>query len=122
MADISNPLLTRVLHRRRMLRYARLSAAGWVIFGGLHILVWWVAFDRPTSGAAPGELHGVLAVVVWPLLLAATACFVSLVIFTGRWILSPDPQESDWQSVSSPRSPEVMEPDAIEPALLERAS
>jgi hypothetical protein len=113
MADVFNPLLSRVLHRRRMLRFARLSAAGWAFFGGLHIVFWWAAFERPTVG----QLHGALSPTVWPLLLAATACFVALLIFTARWILAPDPLESDWQSVASP-----MSPDPIEATLLDRAT
>ncbi len=89
----ANPLLHQVLYRRRMMRYARLSLASWVFFGGLHIAVWWAAFENNRSGWP----QGFLGAIVWPLLLAATASFVCLVVFAARWFLAPgNPQDYSW--------------------------
>ncbi|QGN33665.1 hypothetical protein [Microlunatus sp. Gsoil 973] len=111
MKETVNPLLLQVLHRRRMLRAVRWSAAGWIFFGGLHIAVWWFAFENTPQGWP----SGLLGAVVWPLLLLATASFVSLVIYTARWLLAPEnPRAYDWlerDSVGGQASPSVVEPD-----------
>lgn len=85
MRQTVNPLLLQVLHRRRMLRGVRLSTTAWVFFGGLHIAVWWFAFEHTPDGWP----RGLLGAVVWPLLLVATASFITLVVYIVRWILSP---------------------------------
>jgi hypothetical protein len=93
MRETVNPLLLQVLHRRRMLRGVRWSATAWVIFGGLHIAVWWFAFEHTPDGWP----RGLLGAAVWPLLLIATASFITLVVYGTRWLLSPiEPPADDW--------------------------
>lgn len=93
MSEITNPLLQQVLYRRRLRRRARLSAVSWVLLGGLHIAVWWAAFEHNQS-LLP---QSVLDAAVWPLLLAATVAFVVMAYFTARWFLAPaDPQTFEW--------------------------
>jgi hypothetical protein len=91
MGAVANPILQQVLHRRRMLRLARWSAAAWVFFGGLHVIAWWAGFDHRFAAVSQDRLQA----VVWPLLFAATVSFVSLVVFTVRWFLTPDEVTSD---------------------------
>lgn len=101
MRETVNPLLLQVLRRRRMLRGVRLSAAAWVVFGGLHIAVWWFAFEHTPDGWP----RGFLGAVVWPLLLVATASFITLVVYIVRWLLSPvEAPAGDWLT-RSPVSP-----------------
>ena len=98
MPDATNPLLGQVLDRlrirRRLRRRARLAAGCWVFFGGLHIAVWWAAFEH--NGA--GWPTGLLGSAVWPLLLAATISFVFFGYYTGRWFLASGskPKNLDW--------------------------
>jgi len=93
MRETVNPLLLQVLHRRRMLRGVRLSASAWVVFGGLHIAVWWFAFEHTPDGWP----RGFLGAVVWPLLLVATASFITMVVYLVRWLLSPvQAPADDW--------------------------
>ena len=93
MRETVNPLLSQVLHRRRMLRGVRLSTTAWVFFGGLHIAVWWFAFEHTPDGWP----RGFLGAVVWPLLLVATASFITLVVYLVRWLLSPvEAPAGDW--------------------------
>lgn len=104
MRETVNPLLLQVLHRRRMLRGLRWSAAAWAGFGGLHIAVWWFAFEHTPDGWP----RGFLGAIVWPLLLVATASFISLVVYTARWLLAPsDPRAYDWleRTPAGPMSP-----------------
>lgn len=109
MTGTVNPLLHQVLHRRRLRRRARLSAASWVVLGGMHIAVWWAAFGHVQT-VLP---QAVLDAAVWPLLLAATAAFVMMVYFTARWFLAPgDPTTFDWlESVSG--TEDTAEPSAV---------
>lgn len=111
MRETVNPLLSQVLHRRRMLRGVRLSATAWVVFGGLHMAVWWFAFEHTPDGWP----RGFLGAAVWPLLLAATASFISLVVYGVRWLLSPvEPQGDDWLAqtlVAAPTAQPEREPD-----------
>lgn len=111
MRETVNPLLLQVLHRRRMLSGVRWSAAAWVGFGGLHIAVWWFAFEHTPDGWP----RGFLGAIVWPLLLVATASFISLVVYTARWLLAPeDPRAYDWleRAAAGPVSPTpVADPD-----------
>lgn len=86
MVTVTNPILEQVLHRRRMLRLARWSVAAWVVFGTAHIIAWSAAFDHRFSlfsGDLPTHL-------VWPLLLAATISFVSMIVFGARYFLTPE--------------------------------
>lgn len=93
MRQTANPLLLQVLHRRRMLRGVRWTAAAWVVFGGLHIAVWSFAFEHTPDGWP----RGLLGAVVWPLLLVATASFIGLVVYAARWLLAPiDPRAYDF--------------------------
>ncbi|HEY9290950.1 MAG TPA: hypothetical protein VIP98_06715 [Microlunatus sp.] len=93
MPGAANPLLDRVLHRRRLRRRARLAATCWVFFGGLHIAVWWAAFEQNRAGWPTG----ILGAAVWPLLFAATISFVVFAYYTGRWFLaSSSPKNYDW--------------------------
>lgn len=102
MRGTVNPLLRQVLHRRRMLRGMRWSATAWVIFGGLHIAVWWFAFEHTPDGWPRGEL----GMAVWPLLLIATACFITLVVYGVRWLLAPlDPPSDNWLERSVTENP-----------------
>ena len=87
MVTVTNPILVQVLHRRRMLRLARWSAAAWVIFGTAHIVAWAAAFDHGFSSLS-GDLP--TTQLVWPLLLAATACFALMVFFGARYFLTPE--------------------------------
>lgn len=119
MRETVNPLLLQVLHRRRMLRGVRLSATAWVVFGGLHIAVWWFAFEHTPDGWP----RGLLGAVVWPLLLVATASFISLVVYGVRWLLTPaEPPGDDWlaQTLVAARSarPETESDDEDEPTIV----
>jgi hypothetical protein len=117
MRGTVNPLLHQVLYRRRMRRYARLSGAGWVFFGGLHITVWWAAFEHNGTGLP----QGFLGAVVWPLLLAATASFVCLVVYAARWFLAPgDPQDYGWLERTPVSALDAIEPDT-EPTIMPAA-
>ncbi|SDS37023.1 hypothetical protein [Microlunatus soli] len=101
MSAIANPLLHQVLHRRRLRRRARLGAVCWALLGGLHIAVWWAAFEHDQS-ILP---QPVLDAAVWPLLLAATGAFVVTAYYTARWFLAPgDPTSFEWleQSQAGP--------------------
>jgi apolipoprotein N-acyltransferase len=111
MRETVNPLLLQVLHRRRMLSAARWSAVAWIFFGGLHITVWWFAFEH-TPADWP---RGPLVTAVWPLLLVATGAFISLVVYTARWLLAPsDPRVYDWLDQEPARGP--ISPVDLEPA------
>lgn len=93
MRHVANPLLERVLFRRRLRRRARLSALAWGVLGGLHIAVWWAAYEHRQT-LLPQAL---LDAAVWPLLTAATAAFVAMAYYTARWFLAPaDPTSYDW--------------------------
>lgn len=111
MRETVNPLLLQVLHRRRMLRGVRLSTTAWVVFGGLHIAVWWFAFEHTPDGWP----RGLLGAVVWPLLLVATASFITLVVYIARWMLSPvDAPADDWLSrtmLATPTGQNAVQPD-----------
>ena len=111
MRETVNPLLLQVLHRRRMLRGVRWSAGAWMFSGGLHIAVWWFAFEHTPQGWPVG----ILGAVVWPLLLVATASFITLVVYTARWLLIPtDPRAYDWLELAAatgPMSPTPVDPD-----------
>lgn len=106
MREMANPLLQQVLHRRRILRRIRISVAAWAGFGGLHIAVWWAAFEQHRF-AVPGALER----AVWPLLLVATISFVAVVVNTARWFLAPaNPDSYDWlerPDATSPTSPPI---------------
>lgn len=105
MRKTVNPLLSQVLHRRRMLRGVRLSTAAWVIFGGLHIAVWWLAFQHTPQGWPRGQL----VAAVWPLLLVATASFIMLIVYVVRWLLSPvDASTGDWYANSDDDEPTIV--------------
>jgi hypothetical protein len=112
-----NPLLNQVLYRRRMMRYARLSGACWVVFGGLHIAVWSVAFENHRHGWP----QGVLGAAVWPLLLIATAGFIGVVVFTARWLLAPsNTQDYEWLENRTGSPVEATE-DENDPTMIGRA-
>lgn len=121
MHETVNPLLLQVLHRRRMLRGVRWSGAAWVFFGGLHIAVWWFAFEHTPDGWP----RGLLGAVVWPLLLVAIASFISLAVYAGRWLLAPeDPRAYDWLEQApavGPASPTVADPDEENEPTIVRA-
>jgi hypothetical protein len=128
MRETVNPLLLQVLHRRRMLRAVRWSAAAWIFFGGLHVAVWWFAFEKTPQGCP----SGLLGALVWPLLLLATASFVSLVVYTARWLLAPEnPKAYEWLEQSSenadhgtaagPSSPTDVAPDEENEPTIVRA-
>ncbi len=65
-----------------------------MLFGGLHILVWWAAFNDPGTFGTLGT--AIFQVAVWPLLLAATISFITMIVYGLRWLYVPgDSQESD---------------------------
>ena len=80
MPELLNPMLRQALYRRRLRRRARLCLFGWLFFGAIHIAVWWVAFDS-TGLSLP---NGLLGVLVWPLLLVSTACFIGFLSYRIR--------------------------------------
>ncbi len=82
MPELTNPMLRQALYRRRLRQRARWCLAGWLFFGGIHIGVWWAAYDSASSGL--NLPSGVLGILVWPLLLISTACFVGFVGFRLR--------------------------------------
>ncbi|QDP98108.1 hypothetical protein FOE78_21365 [Microlunatus elymi] len=93
MTPTTNPLLLRVIHRRRLRRRARLAGACWLFLGGLHIAVWWAAYDHGRTGLPEGALDA----AVWPLLFASTISFVVFAYYTARWFLAPStPKNYDW--------------------------
>lgn len=99
MSASANPLLYQVLRRRRLRQRARLAAAVWVFFGGLHILVWWAAFNSGGSFGPDGTIWktDILRFAVWPLLLAASVSFVVMMVYALRWFYEPRAtQEFDW--------------------------
>lgn len=119
MRETVNPLLLQVLHRRRMLRGLRWSAAAWAVFGGLHIAVWGFAFEHTPDGWP----RGFLGAIVWPLLLVATASFISMVVYAARWLLAPaDPRAYDWlleqPPASGPVSPTLVDENEDEPTIV----
>jgi hypothetical protein len=96
MRETANPLLQQVLHRRRIRRHIRISIGLWAGFGGLHIVAWWAAFEQQSF-----QVPQALSAVVWPLLLAATAAFVAVVVNLGRWFLAPgSPEDYAWLETS----------------------
>lgn len=99
MSASANPLLHHVLYRRRLRRRTGQAGAAWVFFGGLHIAVWWAAFNAGGTVAIPGVSGhvDVLQIAVWPLLLAASVSFVAMIVYGLRWLYAPgNPQEFDW--------------------------
>lgn len=112
MSASGNPVLRQVLHRRRMRRRARLAAAAWVFFGGLHIAVWWAAFNSGGNFGPDGEIWqtDILQLAVWPLLLAASISFVVMMVYGLRWFYAPgNPQEFDWLERTDNSSPRPSE-------------
>lgn len=91
MPELMNPLLRQALYRRRLRQRARWCLAGWLFFGAIHIGVWWVAYDS-TGFAVP---RGVLGVLVWPLLLASTACFIGFLSYRIRRTVTALPGDAD---------------------------
>jgi hypothetical protein len=99
------------------MRYARLSGAVWVVFGGLHIAVWSAAFENHRHGWP----QGVLGAAVWPLLLVATAGFIAMVVYTARWLTAPSsPQNYEWLE-SRAGSPAGEVEDDTEPTIIRQA-
>ncbi|MBA8794692.1 hypothetical protein FHX74_002311 [Friedmanniella endophytica] len=78
--ELLNPMLHQALRRRRLRRRSRLLLAGWLVFGAIHIALWWVAYDS-TGLHVP---TGLLGLLVWPLLLASTACFIGFLGYRIR--------------------------------------
>lgn len=99
MSASVNPLLHQVLHRRRLRRRTQQAALAWVFFGGLHIAVWWAAFNSTGKFSLAGSAgHAdILQLAVWPLLLVASASFVAMIVYGLRWLYAPgNPEEFDW--------------------------
>ena len=91
MPKLMNPMLHRALYRRRLRRRSRLCLAGWLLFGAVHIGVWWAAYD--SAGSSGLKLPtGLLGVLVWPLLLASTACFIGFIGYRIRRTITAPPQ------------------------------
>jgi hypothetical protein len=89
-----NSVLQQVLYRRRLRRRTRQAGAVWVLFGGLHIAVWWAAFNAAGTFGPAGT--SIFQVAVWPLLLAATISFITMIVYGLRWLYAPgDVGESD---------------------------
>lgn len=113
MSASVNPLLYRVLYRRRLRRRTWLAGGLWALFGGLHIAVWWAAFN--SGGTAGIWQTGVFQLAVWPLLLAASASFVAMVVYGLRWIYAPrNPDQFDWLEGNQGPSAAVDGPDVID--------
>ncbi len=87
MPELLNPMLHQALYRRRLRQRARLCLAGWLVFGAVHIAVWWMAYDS-TGLRVP---TGLLGVLVWPLLLASTLCFIGFISYRIRRAVTAPP-------------------------------
>lgn len=115
MSASANPLLYRVLYRRRLRRRTWFAGGLWAVFGGLHIAVWWAAFNSG-GNAGIGEAD-ILQLAVWPLLLAASVSFVAMVVYGLRWIYAPrNPEEFDWLESNQAAAGVIDEPDVMDDA------